>query len=78
MKKTTMEKTVDWILLTLIIGSVMLFGALRMHQLALNSFLLLSFGVIALLLVVYRVVYRRFFLPAEARETAAGEPDAKA
>lgn len=68
MKRARVEKIADWILLALLIGSVMIFGYVRFHQLALNGFLLASFGVIVALLFIYRLVYRRWFMQKDDQQ----------
>ena len=56
MKSERLREFFDWIFIFLTIGTVMYMGKTRVHQLALNRFLLLGFGGILFLLIVYRVV----------------------
>ena len=59
--KISWESVAEWCLLALIVGVVMGLGAARMHQLQLNLFLVCCFFAIAVLMAVYRAIYRRFF-----------------
>ena len=69
MKAKKLQAVIDWTLLILIIGAVMYMGKIRMHQIALNSFLLLSFGIILCSIAVYRVVYIRLFLQKQKEDS---------
>jgi len=63
LKAESLRAIVDWVLLILIIGSIMYLGKIRMHQITLNRFLLLNFGIIVCLIIIYRAICIRFFLP---------------
>ena len=73
MNKKQLESVVEWLLLALVIGTVMGFGAIRMHQLALNQFLVLSYAMIAALLIAYRFIYRKFIKPAQPHKDTTTE-----
>lgn len=59
--KARLQAAAEWCLLALIVGIVMGLGAARMHQLQLNWFLVVGFVGIAVVMAVYRAVYRKWF-----------------
>ena len=61
MKIKSTQLALEWIIIGLMIGSIMLFGWQRMHQLNINRFLILSFCIIIFLTAAYRSVVIRFF-----------------
>ena len=71
MKIKSTQLALEWIIVGLMIGSIMLFGWQRMDQLNINRFLILSFCIILFLVAAYRSIVLRFF-PATA-ESVSGE-----
>lgn len=64
--KARLQAAAEWCLLALIVGIVMGLGAARMHQLQLNWFLVVGFVSIAVVMAVYRMVYRKWFVVKDA------------
>ncbi len=74
MKKTFKWETfAEWCLLALMIAVMMGMGAMRVHQLQLNLYLVAGYAAIVLLMACYRLVYRKWFAKEEAAETNAEE-----
>jgi amino acid permease len=53
------QKAIEWVLVALIVGVIMFFGKIRMHQLNINRFLVLSYAIILFLLIVFWVVNQK-------------------
>lgn len=53
------QKAIEWVLVALIVGVIMFFGKLRMHQLNINRFLVLGYAIILFLLIVFWVVNQK-------------------
>ena len=60
--KTKAETIAEWVLLILMVGTIMGMGAARMHQLYLNVFLVAGYAALAVFMLGYRLVYRRWFV----------------
>ncbi|HHT48128.1 MAG TPA: hypothetical protein GXZ98_02375 [Firmicutes bacterium] len=53
------QKAIEWVLVALIVGVIMFFGKIRMHQLNINRFLVLGYAIILFLLIVFWVVNQK-------------------
>ena len=71
MKMKPAQLALEWIMISLMIGLIMLFGWQRMHQLNINRFLILSFSIILVLTAAYRSIAIRYF--STNMEDASGE-----
>lgn len=54
MKQTTKRAIFEWVMMFFIIGSIFLYGFLRIHQLHINIMIIIGFLTISLLLIIYR------------------------
>lgn len=75
MKSKKIELALEWLLVALMTGVVMYLGWSRAHQLNINRFLLIGYGAILALVLIFRVV-SEFFLKNGESDGNADDTDA--
>lgn len=71
MKRKTLQFALEWVVIGLMFGAIMLFGKFRLHQLNMQRFLVYSYGVVAVLTIVFRLITRKFSPEGEDMDVQA-------
>lgn len=61
------QKVIEWVLVALLVGIIMWFGKIRMHQLNNNKFLTLGYSIIVILLIAFWWVNQKV-VPTEEKD----------
>ena len=68
MKKKTVRKIGEIVLVALLIGSIFLMGKLRVHQLHLGIFFPIGFAIVFVILIAYAIMFKMTEEPEEEEE----------
>lgn len=75
MKKKTIRLIGEIVIVALIVGSIFLMGKLRVHQLHLDIFFPIGFGIVLVLLLAYGVLYKLTEEKEESTENGSAEAE---
>ena len=68
MKKKTIRKIGEIVLVALLVGSIFLMGKLRVHQLHLGRLFPIGFGIVFVILIAYAILFKKTEDPEQLEE----------